>query len=368
MNKIIVALFVSLNLLLSCKAREFNTISGTENILKNSEKKGIQTNITQKKLTFDSYLNACALQFGVPKISFPKIDCTQGAQVLTYSRGKPIAFDQFQTEMKCENPSLGSAPDEACRPHSWIGYTEKDGITWSYLCAQTSEAALGSPQADNVQLIAYHGATGATCFFESKEDAATGMNIKEIPKLQEDLGKTFWKTPLEMAKTDGSDCVSCHSGNPWLQSSHLSRLSKPDAKKFVPTQGHTSSNIQIPYWVVAHTALEQLSLDKSWTPKRLGNEVAPSCTGCHSIGDKNYCRSLAPFSMGQVKVQWHAFEDKSFEKVFAHKLALPKLTNQKVFEASTESKHLQEVLKCCEPTEANKLSCNWRPLSQSNWE
>jgi hypothetical protein len=344
-------IFVTLN---TCKSRR----SGKQSQIKSVKK------ITY---TFDSYLNACASSFGISKAQFPKIDCTKGSQVITTSRGKHINYEAFEINSKCENPSLSVNPDDACRPHSWVGQFVDKGIRWSYFCGQSSETGKNEPKADSIKVIGYREDTGATCFFETKEDAVVGVNLKQIPSFQTDLAKQYWKNPNQMANEDGSDCVSCHSGNPWIRSSHLNILTKGTKEQFVPKNTSSRSSVQIPYWVVADKNLQSLNKNRSWTPKRLETSSAPNCTMCHSIGNNFGCSINASLNMGVLNTRWHAFENTNFDKLFTHQKAFGNRVNSlETFKQSVYLKELQNVLECCDAEKlgAPNKKCRWKSLSK----
>jgi hypothetical protein len=313
-------------------------------------------------LDFAQYLTACSTKLETPLKDIPQIDCTKGDNLVVTVNGQKLDHTKFTSGMQCDNPSLIGNQSMACMPNSWAGTVEVPGTPtqWVFLCRQFSPRPEGTKTADVVGLIARNKNTGATCFFESKE-TKKGLFLPSAPKLQDDMGVKFWKTPAEIVQSSGSDCVTCHTGQVWLRTPFISKAK-------IPSNEALPGDKEQKYWVVEADALEKLNPAISWTPRKLvGAGVEKTCTGCHRVGDRSFCKSYSPISLGEETVPRDLSEailKKNFPESNLHwshyNTKLKRFGTLKEWRESVFYKGFQGVSACCE----NGNKCNWQNLTE----
>ena len=182
---------------LACKARS-KGISSQKN-----------STPTQTPLVTDlaSYSAACERELG----PFPEIKCLEAEVIPMTNNSEEISEKILSTfnegksilSMKCDRPSLIGMDDKfgQCIPYSRFGSiraTAKKPVHWAFLCRRMYPRAMTNPHFDQIAAIGYNVKTGATCFFNGRQNM-----IPPDPKKGTDFAVDSRTLPLPSQDTTG---------------------------------------------------------------------------------------------------------------------------------------------------------------------
>ena len=341
-----------------------------------------------------AYLSECEKHLGPA----PQFECSSaqiipvqktevnssGEKIVTrYSYEDLSAAAKIDKEITCDRPSMTSNDPQmkGCVPNSKIiaietehkvdkpGQTEKlQGVVWFAYCGNLVGRVADTAVHDQLAVIGYNKATGATCFIDpvTTKDSQGKFTVthKNYPAPRSNLPEVekYWKLPDHGGS---EDCTTCHSGNAFLRIPSISQLS--ENKTIFPRLKKDS-----PYFIVGAADFRKRFLDKNikdaWDPKFLS--VSENfCTTCHAIGNKDYCNVYSHFAFGK-RVSGNSDSEMYFASLSAYSLASNRLGGwhfsippfQRQDKLAEIDKSFKEVEENCK----NPSSENWKSFNDQN--
>ncbi|MCX6124341.1 MAG: hypothetical protein NTV34_06270, partial [Proteobacteria bacterium] len=273
-----------------------------------------------------SYAQACIEAIG----PIPDIDCLRSDIIPLTLNGVDISQEVLAAAKKgvvtktiCDRPSLIGMDEKVgqCVPFSRFGSvraTAGSNAHWAFLCRRVYPRTKEDPHFDQVAAIGYNVKTGATCFFNARQNQvapstdASGRTLDlavdstKIPSPAAPRAELFWESFDTVAK---NGCVDCHSAAPFIRTPYVSQLQQAEYHRKQKAGTATSFlyalptlDVDAPYYVVAKKQLEEASnaraKPRKWQPRMLNAEDAGSCNDCHRIGDRFHCKRFASLALG----------------------------------------------------------------------
>ena len=189
-------------------------------------------------VTAKKYAEMCESELGVvPGFELPG----NSAEIPIYVNGVQVSTDQ--SGINCDNYSV---VEDNCQVGSRIGRLEGidangnplPDVVWIYF-ARKSDGI--------VQLIGTNKITGATAFFETKDNVANkirGIDIVDgviegyIPGSTDKKYNRAWKNPKQ---AETRNCVSCHKADPYNISPYVEGIQDNNGQPLIPSLASTNS-------------------------------------------------------------------------------------------------------------------------------
>jgi hypothetical protein len=184
-------------------------------------------------------------------------------------------LDQLEDGFRCDRSSIAG-----CAPGTRMGKSTNDqGTQWALGCRNVND---DFERFDQINVIASHPETGATCFFETpfaEDRYGTVADTPPIPGSTADigyLGATYWK-PFE--RLSRQHCLQCHDNDPFLHNPWIRQVDAvPERDPFAP------------YRIVAQDALQARKLENWSFPREIQHPDTAPCRTCHRLAEGRSCR------------------------------------------------------------------------------
>ena len=215
-----------------------------------------------------------------------QISCDKGANVPIVGatkNGTSLDLSVISTESaNCLNPPrLGAARayGSGCFPGSKLGQLKKDNIYVKWICRLEKWTPMFSDSSikyNDTGIIIHNSDSGATCYFDDKDNVIAGNDNPEID-LTDGKEEKVTKFLSTYYRTEGDSCVGCHDNDPFMYSPYLKGAGWQSSAAYTKQYYHR----------VTTSGTGQASLGE-----HLVSPGAESCTSCHRIakggGSCNY--------------------------------------------------------------------------------
>lgn len=283
------------------------------------------------------YAEACRKAVG----PLPDFTCADGVVVPITVDNHPV--ENYQPFMTCDRPSLlanGRDSDGQCVPFSRILNLSTKTMMVSVMCRQKVIQDPASLDYDEIDVIAYSPATGATCWFQASGSRGKRVSGKAVPSPTSAVDDSFWKRP-EAVAADG--CGYCHDNDPFMYSPFVGQvLSEVPAAPFGP-YFHVGAKFGFGDWPTKTFALPD-----------------NTCTSCHRIGIGKTCGSLTQMMTGQVVPDGSNAPAQMFP--LSHAMP-PAFGQSRAAWETIYSNAVQQIRLCC--LDPNQAACQRVPFPES---
>ncbi len=255
------------------------------------------------------YVAACTAEMG----PVPGLDCFGQARVVpvtvTTANGVHAVTDvDYSNGMQsCDKPIM---LQNQCAPYSrfatftTMAVKGREPTRWAYFCRRYTARPEGSRIFDDVNMIGHNPNTGATCFFNSKLNGTTGVEVSAvdaspanpapastIPNPGAPDALKFWYPPyikgggVAVETVENIRCTRCHDNDAFLNSPYVAQAGTLPYGKY--------SDPDSPYYAVI---FDKISEFEEWRPRHITSDAAGACTSCHRIGENSTCKYFADYA------------------------------------------------------------------------
>ncbi len=280
----------------------------------------------------------------------PKETCDEG-------RGTSASYDCVS---KCDqgmwltaSRHTGLGQKAACQPGVTVTTAKNEqGTSWVLLCRKVQDTGVGmmkTKRFNDIAIIGNNPQTGATCFFQNKENVGNDGSKVTHPA---DVAQSSAIWPA----TPSSYCTgNCHAGDAFIHSPWIDQAKRGNGKPIVPKMGehpdYPVSALDAPYRLINGPA------QGFRVPKQLVGEKVEVCTTCHRVGGAAFAE-FADWSTGKGDAYYSKITDtyKTFEKTHWMPPRLDGLTAEN-FEESKWGLAVKQISACM--ANPNAEGCEW---------
>ena len=316
------------------------------------------------------YVEACTAELG----PVPGLDCFGQARVVpvtvTTANGVHALTDvDYSNGMQaCDKPIM---LQNQCAPYSrFASFTTRavkgrEPTRWAYFCRRYTGRPEGSRIFDDVNMIGHNPNTGATCFFNSKLNGTTGVEVSAldaspanpapastIPHPGAPDALKFWYPPYlkerkyNVETVENIRCARCHDNDAFLNSPFVAQAGTLPYGKY--------SDPDSPYYAVI---FDKISNYDEWRPRHITSDTASACISCHRIGANSTCKYFADYAANPAK---SAFSEVLSDFGKTHPWMPPGRSDDGSALPDSVTRALEVLHKCCDGNE--DASCQFAPV------
>jgi hypothetical protein len=214
----------------------------------------------------------------------PDFSCGDGDLVPVTVNGIEITPGTFQSGMECDLPALldnGSGSDGQCVPGSRILNLSSTVAQVSVMCRQKHNRPDGVLFYDEIDVIAYNPASGATCWFQAiSHDPEVPVDGRLVRSPTAVDGPSIWEPPETVA---ADRCGNCHDNDPFMYSPFVGQVWRAVPSNPLGPYFHVDAGFGFDAW-----------------PTKTFDLRDNTCTGCHRIGSDKTCGELTDWMTGRT--------------------------------------------------------------------